>query len=228
MYCQVEKLKVSLLRLFCFLKLWKLVIKNCVNNGNASGGTYATGFVSYLDSEGIITIEDSINNGNMTSLNSSQALARNTIAAGFVGQVANYYAQYSAGTIKNCINNGTIQASSKAGGIGGFIINMNIIDSTNNGNVTVTETTDKNHNGAGGIIGLAKQSFTVENSTNNGNVTGTVAVGGIVGMANMYSLDFNQPYNARFEIKNSIPGTTTLSIVALCLMMSNSLVVLFA
>lgn len=127
-------------------------IVSCENNGNVTAYSYAAGFVCYGENTYFNTC---VNNGNIESLYED--------AAGIV--VENEY------SIWDSINNGSITATGKAGGI--CASGTNISFSTNNGSVL--------GNTAGGILACTTTYYAhLQNCTNTAAVTGTYYTGGIV------------------------------------------------
>lgn len=95
------------------------------------------------------------------------------------------------GSIKNCVNNGSVTGFFKIGGMAGVSYWGNIQNSQNNGQVTGTGVVKSSNPASqtnfvygsivGGIIGWARTQSTVKNCINAGDITGKGNVGGIVG-----------------------------------------------
>lgn len=142
-----------------------------------------------------ITIENCINNADVTAENTNRATA-------FVSTVFGAIMQ-----IDSCVNNGDMTVISTteahAAGIAGYIMRdtnqadnppmpmLTVTNCVNNGNISGKSTNDGRAN-VGGIVATAHQGTTVvENCVNNGTVSGEEAaqknqtcVGGIVGRVN--------------------------------------------
>ncbi len=172
----------------------KLTVTNCVNNGNISNGWHIGGILGYFDTEATIEFENLTNNGDITSItNVSSTNYLGTNAGGIIGMNADYYMSNEAGYIKNCTNNGDVTSFDYAGGIGGAIFNLEIINSNNYGNINATGNVvnagSTPYTGpvgrAGGILGWGREIISIDSSNNYGNVHGTNAAGGVVGYVEM-------------------------------------------
>ena len=152
----------------------KITLLRCANLGAITGKSFAVGgLVGYLTSGS--SIKECYNAGSVTQ-------NKNDIAGGLVGKL-------DGGTIEDCYNNASVKAcftsgraTGTAGGLAGNIDNGAIKNCYNAGDIV-------SPNRAGGIVGDARKSATIDFCTNDGNVTLTntakvkedTAAGGIVG-----------------------------------------------
>ena len=154
-------------------------VKGCENHATISSGTNAGGIVGaayYTNNNGTMTIADCDNYG---TINGSYA------AAGIAG--------LCSADVSGCNNYGTVNANAASvGGIVGEMKSAGSVKNcTNNGAVKVTNAASGVY-GAGGIVGWIRYDnsasysrqnvIEVSGCTNNGAVTGNTGVGGIVGM----------------------------------------------
>ncbi|MBQ7660627.1 MAG: hypothetical protein IJS44_01055, partial [Clostridia bacterium] len=162
-------------------------VSGCVNEANAtiSGNGNVGGIVgtAELRSAGTtILIEDSINNGTVTSTASH--------AGGIAGYMSMLASSTGTVTLQACENNGAISGSTQVGGIFGY---GNVASSCTS---TLTVQTSKNHGAVssvgtyvGGIGGYFNTSATdsgmlyLYTSLNDADITGKSYVGGILGYA---------------------------------------------
>ena len=155
------------------------IIKNCINKGKITGVEDGTGGIAGRDEKLTENLESDLSTVNPVienCKNSSDAIIQGTMCIGGICGV-----QYTS-KIDNCINEGTVIATSSiVGGIVGSsdanITNCkNIGTITSNGNPSDQNTTQ----GTGGIVGRASRSISF--SANTGNVTSEgFFSGGIVG-----------------------------------------------
>ena len=163
----------------------KIVVKN--DGGETTKWRNVGGFIgSDKDSNSIGTIEDSVNNADITLLNSSVEGR----VAGFVA-----YSDKKANVIKNCTNNGTITLGTSAGNghIAGIIACAKVVETavvegcTNNGKIVFDCTNAEDAKAgtlAAGILGYAQRGdITVKNCTSTVEVkTGAAANNEIVAL----------------------------------------------
>ncbi len=141
-----------------------ITIRNSIYKGNVTG-TYAGGMIGFINTQYPITLENNTNEGTVTSTNGN--------AGGIAGHIMNA-ANPITGTIRGCINNGTVNAKNFAGGILGYttVTGWAIVDCTNTGSVTGAT--------AGGILGGTNVTgVVVENCQNTGTVTGNSGGGSV-------------------------------------------------
>ena len=169
-------------------------IIGCKNAGNITStgrgtptGRGAGGFIGLSDGKGSITIDKSVNNGNIDAGSS---------AAGFIGRLYNIQGVLVSIvniSITNSVNNGNVTAASSS--VGGFIgfaprsggtgddnLLTTICRCQNNGDIS---SSDKSDSRVGGIIGTVSGSpLYISGCINTGTVSGYHRVGGIVGYMN--------------------------------------------
>ena len=139
-------------------------IENCYNYGNVQARGKAAGIAGQANKP----IIGCINYGNV---NGTWAL----------GGVVGFVAKDNSTTITNCVNFGTITASST--GIGG-IFGIAYEGATSNGNVVITGCVNNGSvKGTWGIGGIAGDTIgEITGCVNNGNISAQGDLGGIVGM----------------------------------------------
>ncbi len=161
--------------------------ENCnVNSRNDYSGDYSGGLIAccdYVDNFSI-TIENSYNNGNVSSDNYMG------LSGGLVGIGCNT-------TIENSYNSGDVTSSDCSGGLIGYCSgNITIENSYNDGDVTSNYNASSN---SGGLIGDSEGcDITIENSYNSGNVTSNGDGGGLVsgGFVKAYGITIENSYNS--------------------------------
>lgn len=149
------------------------IVSKCTFTGTLTGKGYTGGIVGYGNA-----VEDSINKGSVTGETAGGIIGRVFEAGtGLELEVTHY-------TIKNCTNEGKVNAKTLAGGIVGWFsndearISMTVSGCENKGELTSEDS-------AAGII--AKLSversglITIENCTNNVDISARNQVGGIIG-----------------------------------------------
>lgn len=137
-------------------KAYTLAIINCDNYGNMSGHGTASGIVGNAHIEGgtiTLTVTDCTNNGEISGV----------YAGGIAG-----YVNYTTATISGCTNSGDISAT---GSCSKDLDNTD--DKTNNDSYE-----NKYVANAGGIVGYASGSLTIENCSNSGTVSATATANG--------------------------------------------------
>lgn len=152
-------------------------IKNChnINTVVEGKGRSIGGIVGQIGSNMNVTIEECSNSGNITE---TTGLSNWAYTGGVVGHLG------SGCTIKNCINNGNVEAIFRStGGVVGYCQGT-VYKCTNNGYVE-----GKEYN-TGGIVGSMLENFTVSECINNGKIKGKGQAGGIIGatLGNVASL----------------------------------------
>ena len=165
-------------------------IINCTNNGNVTSTTSSVGGIVGSTSVSTLSITGCTNNGTIQAQSN---------VGGIVGN--------GMGTIKNCLNAGSVVATSgKAGGIMGNCSNSSttygIFNCANTGDVTATQS-------AGGLVGGTYKSA-YANSYNTGTITVTAATattgaGGLIGVydSNRAGATVTNCYNAGTIISNN-------------------------
>ena len=141
-----------------------ITIRNCVYKGNVTG-KIAGGIIGFINTSKGIILENNTNEGTVTSPNYN--------AGGIAGHIMNANPPIT-GTIRGCINKGTVTAKNSAGGILGYttVTGWAIVDCTNTGSVTGTT--------AGGILGGTNVTgVVIENCQNSGTVTGNSGGGSV-------------------------------------------------
>lgn len=167
-------------------------ISGSYNQGNiattTTGVNYAGGIVGYI-AKG--SVKKSYNKGSVTGVgsvggiagfsitnaivysdlsNEGAIVASTTNAGGIVGSMA-------AGSLTSCVNNGTVNVPTIAGGIVGTALTNQIsfLKCVNNSAVTITGNT------AGGIVGNIANAL-IDSCSNTGTVSGLTNIGGIAGL----------------------------------------------
>ena len=140
-------------------------IENCTNNANINT-TKAVGGIAYsVEAKATAgSIINCTNNGNVTSTTSS--------VGGIVGSTS-----VSTLSITGCTNNGTIQAQSNVGGIVGNGMGT-IKNCLNAGSVVATS---GKAGGIMGNCSNSSTTYGIFNCANTGDVTATQSAGGLVG-----------------------------------------------
>ncbi len=174
-----------------------IIIENCVNNSEISGGNYAAGIVSSASNMGSkysVKISNCTNNGKVTS-EGKQA-----------GIVADVKCSGQELTIENCKNTADLTGVSVAGIVsrlmpeGGYV---NVKKCSNSGNISSTLSD------AGGIVssiyfdGEINTKTTIEKCTNSGKITTTGKAGGVIGTVSGIAKISNSAESI-FCIKNCI------------------------
>ena len=151
-----------------------LTIKNVTNKAAVSGQNGVGGFIGVVEcrqERGVISLEDCINEGTVTTSGSS--------TGGFVGEF--YSSPGMTLVVSNSTNNGNVKCDGNF--VGGFVGEVTgqssiIISSTiNNGLVT-------GYRNVGGFVGyfvflhsdIKTQLFSIINSVNKGNITGLLSI----------------------------------------------------
>ena len=155
------------------------VVENVTSEGSLQGTGGTTG--------GIVMLAD--NGSQILNCTNKAMISGFGTSGGIVGSISN-------ATVDGCINEGTLTTDNDNtgtfGGISGDIMEGTISNCMNTGSVTSTHSTAQ---GAGGIVGQAfyyifydsGQNFEdilLINNINKGDVKGSIAVGGITGLAN--------------------------------------------
>ncbi len=184
---------------------------NCVNSGNLGGAQYAGGILAYVNnSYGQIFI-NCRNSGAVTSTKNNVGGilgAANTVKSGttdFYGCVnsgaitnegSSTYAggivafiNANGGTVKNCVNSGTVMAFLNTAGIVGDATkgNVSVIGCINSGTIYSTRTATTGSNYFGGIVGYMKAGGSITGCANLGDIkaasddANVQGAGGIVG-----------------------------------------------
>ena len=131
-------------------------IKNCYNEGIVQGSGFATGGIvgDVLLVRGSFTLEECFNEGNIKNIVAEKS---ESSAGGIIGKIeASGYLSETTCVVKNCYNNGTVEATgNNCGGILGYEYQYQ----------------------------TSKNPVTIANCYNTGSVTGYDYVGGVVGRA---------------------------------------------
>ncbi len=165
-----------------------LMLDNCKNMGNITGGFFAGGLLGYIGTGAQeFSIINCVNNGYITSKIENNDLVGNTVATTVGGIVGNSYESSTTGSVENCVNNGRIlnpfnnpdnypQHKTAGGIIAQNNSKISINSCTNN---SIVESGDV----AGGIVGISHGGeLTAENCNNNGLVVSERTAGGVVGI----------------------------------------------
>mgnify|MGYP003298833223 CR=1 FL=1 len=178
--------------------------KNCRNNGTISelapkGGSasnaYIGGFVGRNYGSPKITVENSVNAGDVVALGGGWSGA-----GGFIGNGMTHGFDWTTSdpgvyVFKNCVNLGNISGSTQSGGIGGAFkqhsidgCSVTIENCANFGDIT-----GKSY--AGGMIGEIGDRgcdiVIIKNSYNAGNISASLSAGGIAGYINHNAFEPN-------------------------------------
>lgn len=158
-------------------------ITGCINYGNITSNNQAGGIVGKIRFNENTVIENCVNGSETISpIVNTTATDEGGLAGGITS--------YSANSITNCVNYGTINTSSKTGsaGIVAYFAGPELVDCINYGNVSgtadyTTATTDGY--GVGGIAGTLENTnaSVISGCKNFGAISSNNNAGGIVGKA---------------------------------------------
>ena len=158
----------------------EVTIRGCTNNAAVSGSYIAGGLVAI--SSGKLTVENSINNGNVSAGSTKQT--SNAYAGGILGHLDT---TGSVPKMEDVTNNGEVKAtndSSKDTARAGGLIAVAEHPITLMKNCENKGAIEANGVYVGGLIGALKGDATIESSHNSGTVKNTKSyAGGLLGMA---------------------------------------------
>ena len=139
-------------------------VKNCINYGNVSGTWALAGVVGFIATDATATIDSCENYGSIS--------ATSTGIGGILGIYYNAATGTGTVTIKNCVNNGSVNGTWGVGGIAGDTLGE-VVGCVNNGYISAKGE-------IGSIVGKCYGKVT--ECTNNGEIVGAQAIiGGIIG-----------------------------------------------
>lgn len=185
-------------------------IENCTNTGSISAKYGAVGGIAGATWEDLSNCENSgtiiVTGGNING---------DSVTGGITGAIHDH-------TLKECINNGKIQAEGKLiAGIVGIVVNSEIYNCSNKANIVT------NKGRVGGIVGgtVISETVLIQNCVNTGEIeaNGTVdtygssLAGGIAGfIANVYNTGTVEIKNCNNEAKVNAVGKKVGGIVGTC------------
>ena len=179
----------------------KSIIKNCINNSDISGYSYAGGITG--DLRGNSNVNNCINYG---KINSEGASTGGNCLGGIIGATGHNNEAGTTSNVTKCLNFGVVEGTSRfVGGIVGSAACITNISECANMNEITTTTTSTGERKIGGIVGHTTKGY-VKNCYNTGKIyikdeqKGT-NLGGIVGTITNAGFEVSYCYNAG-EVKS--------------------------